>query len=124
MKAILKKAQLPKRFLSEHNYAQMNPKLFLLGLVVTLSTSFALTLKADAGGIEQPTPESTITISSKGFISIVAPPKFTIWGNWKIWSQPYLLNGNICREKAGNVICLTPQQASNYRWSRTSNSGN
>ncbi len=100
----------------------MNPKLFLLGLLVTLSTSFALTFKAEAGGTDQPTPESTT--SDKPFASAVATPKFTIWGNWKIWSQPYLLNGNICREKAGNVICLNPQQAKNTRWSITSKSGN
>jgi len=118
----LRKAQLPQRPSSEHNYAQMNPKLFLLGLVGALSTSFTLTLKAEAGGIEQPTPESTI--SNKGFISIVATPKLRIWGNWQLWNKPYLLNGNICREKAGNVICLNPQQAKNTRWSITSKSGN
>ncbi|MFB8788415.1 MAG: hypothetical protein U7123_06080 [Potamolinea sp.] len=102
----------------------MNPKLFLSVLVVALSTYFTLTLKADAGGIEQPKTETETNTSDKALISAVATPKFTIWGNWEIWSNPYLLNGNICREKAGNVICLTPQQAKNTRWNITSKSGN
>ena len=93
----------------------MNPKLFWLGLLVFLSTSFTLTLEAEAGGIEQSTPEPTTS---------VATPKLRIWGNWEIWSKPYLLNGNICREKVGNLICLTPKQANNNRWSITSNRGN
>jgi hypothetical protein len=90
--------------------------------VVALSTSFTLTLKAEAGGIEQPTPEHTT--SDKAFVSVVATSKLRIWGNWKIWSKPYLFNGNICRENAGNLICLTPKQANNNRWFITSNSGN
>lgn len=100
----------------------MNSNFFLLGVVLALSTSFTFTLKAEAGGIQQPTPEPTT--SDKPFVFVVATPQLRIWGNWEIWSKPYLFNGNICREKAGNLICLTPKQANNNRWSITSNSGN
>jgi len=63
---------------------------------------------AQAGGGYQPIYSESR--SSQSISSIVATP------NWQIWSQPYWLNGNICREKEASVVCLTPEQAQENRW--------
>ncbi|MEQ9553788.1 MAG: hypothetical protein RIM23_29715 [Coleofasciculus sp. G3-WIS-01] len=79
-------------------------KIFLLKLLF-----FGLFLsKAQAGGGSQPIyPESR---SDPSISSILATP------NWQIWSKPYWLNGNICRENQASLVCLTPKQAQENRW--------
>lgn len=32
------------------------------------------------------------------------------------WQAPYWLNGNVCRERVTETVCLTPQEATNLRW--------
>ncbi|AFZ56859.1 hypothetical protein H6G54_02850 [Anabaena cylindrica FACHB-243] len=32
--------------------------------------------------------------------------------------KPYELNGNVCRNQGADMICLTPQGASNLRWNK------
>jgi len=32
------------------------------------------------------------------------------------WGKPYQLDGNICRERIADQVCLTPQEAANLRW--------
>ena len=74
-------------------------KLLLFGLFVS---------KAQAGGGYQPIYSESRFEQSVS--SILATP------NWEIWSQPYWLNGNICREKEASLVCLTPEQAQENRW--------
>lgn len=67
-----------------------------------------LVSKAQAGGGSQPIyPESR---SDQSISSILATP------NWQIWSKPYWLNGNVCRENQASLVCLTPKQAQENRW--------
>jgi hypothetical protein len=94
---------------------QRFPNLSIL-LLLELLSIFLLVSKAEAGaGSEQLTPEST---PGRATSSIVATPK------WELWGNPYWLNGNICREKGANIICLTFQQAKNNHWSIPSNKSN
>jgi len=74
-------------------------KLLFFGLFVS---------KAKAGGGYQPI--SSESRFEQSVTSILATP------NWAIWSQPYWLNGNICREKEASLVCLTPEQAQENRW--------
>ena len=39
-------------------------------------------------------------------------PLFT----WKKWSRPRYKNYGVCRERYGNVICLTPRGARELNW--------
>ena len=32
------------------------------------------------------------------------------------WESPYWLNGNVCRERGTDMVCLTPQGAAGLRW--------
>ncbi len=32
------------------------------------------------------------------------------------WGTAYWLNGNVCRERGADTVCLTPQEANNLRW--------
>lgn len=32
------------------------------------------------------------------------------------WQKPYWSNGNVCRERGADTVCLTPQEATNLRW--------
>jgi len=32
------------------------------------------------------------------------------------WREPYWSNGNVCRERSADTVCLTPQEATNLRW--------
>jgi hypothetical protein len=69
---------------------------------IALLESFGFYLvipKAQAGGIEQSSPELK---PDKPAGSIAST------SNWGIWKNSYWLNGNICREKSANLICLTP----------------
>ena len=85
-------------------------------ILLELLSIFLLVSKAEAGaGSEQLTPQSTPGSSTS---SIFATPK------WELWGNPYWFNGNICREKGANIICLTSQQAKNNRWSIPSNKSN
>lgn len=59
---------------------------------------------AQAGGFEQ-------SATNKPVRSIAATPK------WETWGASYWSNGNICREKNANLICLIPQQAQENHWS-------
>ncbi|MEQ9621780.1 hypothetical protein [Coleofasciculus chthonoplastes] len=74
-------------------------ELLFLGLLVS---------KVQAGGGYQPI--SSESRFEQSVSSILATP------NWQIWSKPYLLNGNICREKEASLVCLTPEQAQENRW--------
>ncbi|HBL10863.1 MAG TPA: hypothetical protein DD379_05565 [Cyanobacteria bacterium UBA11162] len=95
------------------NYLSSRKRLFFGKLFFLQALSFlALISKAQAGGPGQSTPQSTI---NKPAVSVVD----TL--NWEKWSQPYWLNGSICRESTANTICLTPQQAQTLRWSIPSN---
>ena len=40
------------------------------------------------------------------------------WSKWNI----YRLNESFCREKNGDVVCLSPRQATNHRWNIPSSS--
>ena len=88
--------------------------IFLFSIVflkIALSEAFEfyrVIPKAQAGGFEQSAPELK-PYKPAGSIASTS--------NWGIWNNPYWLNGNICREKGANLICLTPQQAKNSRWS-------
>jgi hypothetical protein len=35
---------------------------------------------------------------------------------WEQWSQPYWLNTQICREKAGEIACLSSDTARKFGW--------
>lgn len=79
----------------------------MIFLETLLLDFFALCLlipKAQAGGFEQ-------SATNKPVRSIAATPK------WETWGASYWSNGNICREKNANLICLTPQQAQENHWS-------
>lgn len=32
------------------------------------------------------------------------------------WQKLYWQNGNVCRERGADTVCLTPQEATNLRW--------
>lgn len=81
---------------------------FVSFLLLGFFSLFISISKAQAGGIEQSAPELK---PDKPAGSIAST------SNWGIWKNPFWLNGNICREKGVNLICLTPQQAKNSRWS-------
>lgn len=89
------------------NSLSSKTRIFSLGMLGFL----LLTSKAQAGGPEQSTvqsePQYTIDKPTVSLINTL---------NWENWSQPYWLNGNICRERDANTICLTPQGAMELRW--------
>ena len=67
---------------------------------------------AQAGGYDEPIPSTSSP--SLAASNEKLPALFLL--NWDKWGNPYWLNNSICRENEGNVICLSPQEAQEMRW--------
>lgn len=35
---------------------------------------------------------------------------------WRRWSEPFVRDGNHCRQLQGNLVCLTPESSQRLRW--------
>jgi hypothetical protein len=71
-----------------------------------------LVSKAQAGGYDQPIPSNI----SPSFAAANEQIRVLSLLNWDKWENPYWLNNNICREREGNIICLSLQIAQQIRW--------
>jgi len=69
-------------------------------------------------GVDSP---GAITIRNSGTLGNIRliDPRENSFGSiltWENWSSPYWSGGSICRERAANTVCLSPEVAERLRW--------
>ncbi|MEA5573013.1 hypothetical protein [Calothrix sp. UHCC 0171] len=67
--------------------------------LIMLPNIFIVTDKVYAGGYDTPEERNLKLLNNSPFLS------------WKTWEKPYMSGNNLCRNKHGNVICLSIKNA-------------
>lgn len=100
------------------NKVSLKGSLLLLSSIGILSLIFSIP-KALAGGgdeIALTDPNGNPASVNAQNKSVGSTPTFLDWAKWK---TPISNGETVCREKDGNIICVSPSQSQNLKWTQS-----